>query len=120
MNSFDDWIYNEGYPRYTIEWNQPNTEDVRIVVNQTQSHSSVSFFEALVPLRIFGTEGEIIDIELDNTVNEEVFIENVGFNVGLIAFDPNFHLISRNNNVVLGISDVQISDPRRWGEFRKC
>ena len=107
---FDDWIYNEGYPRYTIEWNQPNPDDVRIVINQTQSHSSVSYFEAPVPLRIFGTEGEIIDIVLDNTINEEVFIENVGFTVGLIAFDPDYHLISRNNNVVLGIGDHQISN----------
>lgn len=107
---FDDWIYNEGYPRYTIEWNQPNPDDVRIVINQTQSHPSVSYFEAPVPLRIFGTEGEIIDIVLDNTINEEVFIENVGFTVGLIAFDPDYHLISRNNNVVLGIGDHQISN----------
>jgi len=107
---FNDWVYNEGYPRYTIEWNQPNSEEVRIVINQTQSHSSVSFFEAPVPLRIFGTGGEIVDIVLDNTMNEEIFIETVNFEVGTIAVDPDFHLISRFNTVVLGIGDNQIDE----------
>ncbi len=107
---FNDWVYNEGYPRYNIEWNQPNSNEVRIVINQTQSHPSVSFFEAPVPLRIFGTGGEIVDVVLDNTVNEEVFIETVNFDVGTIAIDPDFHLISRFNTVVLGISDNQIDD----------
>ena len=107
---FNDWVYNEGYPRYAIEWNQPNSNEVRIVINQTQSHPSVSFFEAPVPLRIFGTGGEIVDVVLDNTVNEEVFIETVNFDVGTIAIDPDFHLISRFNTVVLGISDNLIDD----------
>ena len=107
---FNDWVYNEGYPRYAIEWNQPNSNEGRIVINQTQSHPSVSFFEAPVPLRIFGTGGEIVDVVLDNTVNEEVFIETVNFDVGTIAIDPDFHLISRFNTVVLGISDNLIDD----------
>ena len=107
---FDDWIYNEGYPRYTIEWNQPNIDEIRIVVNQTQSHPSVSYFEAPVPIRIFGTGGEILDLVLDNTINEEMFIETVGFTIGAIAFDPDTHLISRNNNVTLGIGDNQLEE----------
>jgi len=106
---FDDWIYNEGYPRYTIEWNQFNPDEVRIVVNQTQSHTSVSYFEAPVPLRIIGTDGEILDVILDNTFNEEVFIETVDFTIETIAFDPDFHLISRNNSVILGMNDNQIA-----------
>ena len=106
---FDDWIYNEGYPRYTIEWNQFNPDEVRIVVNQTQSHTSVSYFEAPVPLRIIGTDGEILDVILDNTFNEEVFNEPVDFTIATIAFDPDFHLISRNNSVILGMNDNQIA-----------
>ena len=105
---FNDWVYNEGYPRYTLEWNQPNSDDVHIVINQTQSHPSVDYFEAQVPLRIYGTGGEIVDMVVDNTVNEELFIETVNFEVGTIAIDPDYHLISRYNIVVLGIGDNQI------------
>jgi hypothetical protein len=107
---FNDWVYNEGYPRYTIEWNQPNSNEVRIVINQTQSHPSVDYFEAPVPLRIYGTGGEIEDIVLDNIINEELFIEPVNFEVGTIAFDPDYHLISNNNTVILGIHDNLINE----------
>ena len=105
---FDDWIYNEGYPTYTIEWNQPNPDEVHIVINQTQSHPSVDYFEAPVPLSIYGTGGEIVELTVDNNVNEELFIEAVDFEVGTIAFDPDSHLISRFSTVVLGTGDHQI------------
>jgi aminopeptidase N len=105
---FDDWIYNEGYPTYTIEWNQPNPDEVHIVINQTQSHPSVDYFEAPVPLRIYGTGGEVVELTVDNNVNEELFIEAVDFEVGTIAFDPDSHLISRFSTVVLGTGDHQI------------
>ncbi len=42
---FNDWIYGQGYPSYTIEWNRINTSEIQIVVNQTQSHNSVSFLK---------------------------------------------------------------------------
>src|SRR5690606_18870975 len=50
---FDDWIYEEGYPQYTIRWNQTNgASNMIVTISQTQSHPSVSFFEVPVPLRI--------------------------------------------------------------------
>lgn len=106
---FNDWIYGEGYPRYTITWNQvdgPSTLNVNI--SQTQSHSSVSFFEAPVPLRLIGTQGETLDIVLDNTANNQAFQPAVGFTVQSVQFDPDFHLISRNNTVILGNHDFML------------
>ncbi|MBV1922648.1 MAG: T9SS type A sorting domain-containing protein, partial [Flavobacteriaceae bacterium] len=102
---FNDWIYGEGYPSYQLEWNRQNPSEIRIIVNQTQSNSSVSFFEAPLPIRIYGTGGEEVDLVLDNTSNGEVFIENISFDIGLIVVDPRAHIISRNNTVVLGINE---------------
>ena len=100
---FNDWIYGEGYPRYTITWNQAGGQsNINVEISQTQSHPSVSFFEASVPLRIIGTQGETLDIVLDNTQNNQFFQPIVGFTVQSVQFDPDYHLISRNNNVVLG------------------
>jgi len=107
---FNDWIYGEGYPTYSIEWRRMNASQIRIIANQTQSHNSVSFFEAPIPLRIFGTGGEEIDIVLDNTSNGQEFIEDVTFDIGLIVFDADHHLISRNSSVVLGIGDHTIAN----------
>ena len=106
---FNDWIYGEGYPRYTIRWNQAGGQsNINVVISQTQSHSSVSFFEAPVPLRINGTQGETLDIVLDNTTNNQAFQPAVGFTVQNVQFDPDYHLISRSNNVVLGTEDFTL------------
>ncbi len=106
---FNDWVYNQGYPSYSIEWTQPNSSQVQIQINQLQSHQSVSFFEAPVSLRLNGTNSEILNIVLNNTSNGQVFLEPVTFNVDNIQFDLESDLISKNNLVVLGLNDV-ISD----------
>jgi aminopeptidase N len=98
---FNDWLYNQGYPSYTILWNQPSSNQVHVKVSQVQSDASVSYFEAPIPLRLTGTLGEILDITLFNSVNNEDFFNTVNFTVASIQFDPESDLISKNNNVVL-------------------
>ncbi|SRX52712.1 M1 family aminopeptidase [Aequorivita sp. CIP111184] len=106
---FDDWIYGQGYPRYTIQWNQANgSTNLNVKISQTQSNSSVSFFEVPVPLRIIGTQGETLDIVLDNTTNDQTFQPAIGFTVQNVLFDPEKDIISRNNNVVLGAGDFAL------------
>ena len=105
---FNDWLYNQGYPSYAIEWNQPNVNQVRFVLNQTQSHVSVSFFEAPVPLRVHGTGGEVLDVVLDHTSNGQEFFEAVTFTVSSIEFDPEADLISKNNTITLNTDEFQL------------
>lgn len=97
---FNDWVYNQGYPSYNLGWNQTEANKINITINQTQSHSSVSFFEANVPVRINGANGETLDLILDNTTNGQTFTEDVTFTIDSVEFDPDFHLISRNNAVL--------------------
>lgn len=106
---FDDWFYGEGYPRYTIKWNQGTPGSVNVNISQTQSNPSVSYYEAQVPLRLIGTQGETLDIVLDNATNNQGFQPAVGFTVQNILFDPEHDLISRNNNVVLGTEDFNLN-----------
>jgi len=105
---FDDWIYNQGYPSYSVSWNQINATQVAVRIDQTQSHASVSYFEAPVPIRLHGANNEVLDVVLDNTSNGENFLVDVTFPVTLILFDPELHLISKNNSVVLGIDEVDM------------
>ena len=102
---FNDWVYNQGYPTYNVNWHQPTTNTISIQLNQTQSHASVSFFEANVPIRLYGSNGEVLDLVLDNLTNGETFIENVNFSVSAINIDPDSHLISKNNTTTLGIEN---------------
>ena len=98
---FNDWIYNEGYPSYQIEWYLPSSQVIQFKLNQLQSHPSVSFFELPVKVRIHGTGGETQDELLNHTFDGELFDRNVTFNVASVEFDPDADLISKNNNVVL-------------------
>ena len=102
---FNDWIYNQGHPSYSLKWFQPQSDQLKITLNQTQSHSSVSFFEAPLPVKVIGTNNEELDLILENTYNGEEFLENVSFTVASIQIDPDFHLISSNNSSVLNIDD---------------
>ena len=42
---FNDWIYGEGYPSYEINWSHNSQGNLNLEVSQSQSHSSVDFFE---------------------------------------------------------------------------
>jgi aminopeptidase N len=99
---FNDWIYNQGYPTYNITAHNIDGGQVQFVVNQIQSHASVNYFEMPVPVRVFGNGGQQMDVVLDNTFNGQVIIKNVPFAVTSIQFDPDRHLISRDNSVSLG------------------
>ncbi|MBQ0788365.1 MAG: T9SS type A sorting domain-containing protein [Oceanihabitans sp.] len=107
---FSDWIYNEGFPSYTISSSWVNTNQLQFQVNQTQSHSSVSYFEAPIPIRIVGTNGEILDVVLDNTFQGETFVETVNFTVSEVLFDPDVDLISRNNSITLSTNTFSIAN----------
>nr|WP_321232894.1 M1 family aminopeptidase [uncultured Psychroserpens sp.] len=97
---FSDWLYNQGYPSYTLTWSQPIATEVSITLDQSQSDASVSFFEAPVPIRLIGTLGEELDLVLDHTTNQETFTETVSFEIQDIIFDPESDLISANNDVL--------------------
>lgn len=104
---FNDWVYNQGYPSYMLTWYQPQTNQLKITISQ--SHASVSYFEAPIPIRIHGTGGEILDLILNNTFNGEEFTETINFQVSQIEIDPDVHLISKNNNTVLGVKNEILS-----------
>jgi len=103
---FDDWLYYQGYPSYTIEWYQVG-DQLHTTVSQTQSDPSVSFFEAQLPIRVHGMMGEVKDIVLNNITNGEIFSNTVNFTISSIEFDPESDIISKNNSIVLGIQEYQ-------------
>ena len=106
---FNDWVYNEGYPSYSVNWNQ-SANQVQLSLSQLQSHTSVSFFEAGVPIRLIGIMGESLDLVLDNTENNQQFTETVNFTVQEVLFDPRTDLISKNNTVSLSIPNYNLGE----------
>jgi aminopeptidase N len=93
---FNDWYKGQGYPTYKVEWSQIGSSYVRIKMNQTTSHPSVSFFALPVALKFKNATTEKT-IVLDNKTNGEIFIKNIGFIADTVLIDPEYWLISRNN-----------------------
>lgn len=97
---FNDWIYGEGYPTYQIKWAQ-NVDNQNLVIqaNQTQSHSSVSFYELPLPIKVNGANGEIAYLRLDNTFNGQTFEVPMTFPVTSIDFNYDLQILEKGSTV---------------------
>ena len=97
---FNDWIYGEGYPSYQISWNQPvANQDLKLKISQIQSDPSVNFFEMPLPIRVTGTNGEIAELVLDHTSNNQIFSIPINFEVANVEFNKEFQIIEKNSTV---------------------
>ena len=101
---FSNWIYKQGYPSYQAGISQESGL-ASLTLHQTQSSSTVSFFRLPVPMRYFG-EGKDTLIVFDHTFSGQVFEFNPGFKIDSVHFDPDYWLISANNQVALGVDDL--------------
>ena len=96
---FNDWIYGQGYPTYAITWNNLPNNKIAIKVNQTQSHSSVSFFEMPLPIKVNGTNGEVAYLKLNNTTNNQIFVEDINFTIANIEFNYELQILEKSSTV---------------------
>lgn len=105
---FNDWIYGQGYPTYQIRWNQTSDQMLRFRVNQTQSNSSVSFYEMPLPIKVTGTGGQIAYLVLDHTSNGQTFAKTVGFPVASIQFNYENQILHKNSTVTKDTSILAV------------
>lgn len=96
---FNDWLYGEGYPSYTINSFMENSTTLKAQVSQTQSDPSVSFFEGPITLALYGLQGEEDTVVLDVQSNNQEFNVPVTFQVAQVVFDPHNDVVS-NGDVV--------------------
>ena len=107
---FADWVYGQGYPTYSVSASNIGNGQATVTINQSQSHSSVSFFEMPVEVRLFGSGNQVLDVVLEHTSNGQQFIVNTPFVLTAAAVDPKRHIISRNNNAILGINTIDLAN----------
>jgi aminopeptidase N len=98
---FQDWYVGQGYPKYQVEWSQSVDNQLNVRIGQTQSHSSVSFFEMPVPIRFVGAGRDTI-LRFEHTVSGQMFQANLPFVVTSVVFDPEVWLISAGNTITKG------------------
>lgn len=95
---FNDWYYNQGHPSYQIYVGQTGNV-VNLTINQTQSHSSVSFFEMPVPVKFIGASKDTTII-FDHTFSGQIFSATIDFPIINSQFDPERWILSSNDTVI--------------------
>src|SRR5690606_14528535 len=68
------------------------------------------FFEMSLPIRLFGNNGQFLDVVLEHTSNGQQFIVNVPFSVTNIVFDIKRDIISKNSQASFSVTDFGLSD----------
>jgi aminopeptidase N len=99
---FNDWVYGQGHPSYNITVQNVAGGQAKIVVNQTQSNASVSYFEMPLEIRVNGAAGATQTLKVNNTTNGQQFLVPVNFAITTAIFDPEKNIISKNNIVTVG------------------
>ena len=93
---FNQWYTGQGYPTYNVQWTPVGSSNVKITINQTTSHPSVSFFKMPLALQ-FKNATQQKTIVVDNTTQGQTFLKNIGFVADSVFIDPDYWLISKNN-----------------------
>jgi len=109
---FDQWYYGQGYPTYLIQYLTSTGTEATITLYQNQSHPSVSFFTLPVPIRLTAPGYDTL-LVFDNTFNGQSFTVDPGFIPQNIIFDPDYWLITRNNQIVIGIENPSADEHMR-------
>ena len=105
---FNDWIYGEGYPTYTLDVVRTGITTYKITVNQSVSMpSSVDFFEMSLPVRFTDENGVSVDVLLENTTNGQEFVVNPGIEISNVLFDPASDIIKGETTLNMDLSSVQ-------------
>jgi aminopeptidase N len=98
---FDDWFYGEGFPIYSVQFKNTQTQQLEITLSQITSHESVDFFEMPVPVRVYNrSKTDSANFRLNHTQNNQVFTVDPGFEVTELKIDPESWLISKTEEVV--------------------
>lgn len=110
---FNDWLYGQGQPSYTIKWNQANG-NIIFNVSQTQSDASVGFFEMPLPIKVTDSNGEITYFVLNNTSNNQSFEFPYTNTASNVQFNYEYQILENNSTVTydstLNTNEIQKSE----------
>jgi len=94
--AFNQLYYGEGYPTYSIKWNNPQN-DLLLEISQETSYSSVTslFTQPLeIKLSIKDKNDTIVKIDIYDA-NQKIKLENIGSVESIVKIDPNNWLMEK-------------------------
>ncbi|MFH0894179.1 MAG: M1 family metallopeptidase [Bacteroidota bacterium] len=106
---FDQWFYGEGFPSFHIECSSIAGHNLQIKIDQSTSHSSVSFFEVPVPIRFRDATHDTI-VVFHPAYSPQTFTVNLGFDPNTAQFDPEKWIISSNSSTQLNVPEKEFNN----------
>jgi hypothetical protein len=98
---FDEWVYAEGYPIYSLAWSQYDSA-VSLAISQTQSSAKSPIFRMPIELRFVGNELDTaVIVWNDRPLRSYAFRFDRAVNH--IEFDPHNYLIDGSLPRTLGV-----------------
>ncbi|MEP6845211.1 MAG: M1 family aminopeptidase [Panacibacter sp.] len=107
---FNQWFSGQGYPSFTIQWNQNASSQASINISQTTSNNSVSFYKVPLALK-FKNATQQKTIVVNDTINNQSLIADIGFKADSVLIDPDMYLISKNNKAIKTLPPPVIEPP---------
>ncbi len=96
---FNQWIYGEGYPSFTVQWGQNRNNWAKIKVSEITSHSSVPFYKTPLALTFKNaTQQKTVTVQC-NANNDETWAD-IGFVADTVLVDKDRQIISKNNQTI--------------------
>jgi len=93
---FDQWIYGQGHPSFTVQWSQNKNNWAKVKVSETTSHSSVPFYRTPLPLTFKNATQQKTVIVQCNANNDETWVD-IDFAADTVWVDKDLQLISKDN-----------------------
>ncbi len=106
---FKTMFAGQGFPIYDVSWSKKST-GIELKINQKTSHSSISFYDLPLLIRLTGDDNKVIDVTVRQLKNEESFEIEVDFDVKSVEFNPEFDIICRSTvkNIVTNIEALPL------------
>lgn len=102
---FNEWVYGEGFPTYTVNWNQVDST-LYVEVNQTTTSALTPRFSTLVPVRL-AIGGQFTTLRVDPTAGVNRF--QVNGTVTNAQLDPTSILLKGSASIIRRVSTLGVS-----------
>lgn len=103
---FNQWVYGEGYPTYSVIYSKQNTDTLVLSVSQTTSMPAVTpLFKGLMEYKISSVQGDTI-IRLNQTANDQTFKIYYTKVPVAVEVDPNNWIINKVGAIVKGVDTI--------------
>lgn len=102
---FNEWVYGEGFPTYTVNWNQVDST-IYVEVNQTTTSALTPRFSTLVPVRL-AIGGQFTTLRIDPTAGVNRF--QVNGTVTNAQLDPTSILLKGTASSIRRVSTLGVS-----------